>query len=200
MKLTQTIRDSEALIQWLDQRIDGAEIPSDRRSRLAAGCLDMALEHQKAILLLVAHKLYGSAFSLERLLFEAFVRGVWLHGCASEAELDQFERGKLDKTFASLVQETENLEAFDVGVLSQAKAASWKAMNSFTHTGFAQVVRRNTEATIEPNYEEAEVLEAVGFANAMGLLSACAVSLLADDHNLANLVFERALQFWEQEP
>ena len=56
--------------------------------RLAEGCLDVALEHHRAIVLLISHALYGSAFALIRLLFEAYMmRGLWLHRCASEAAL-----------------------------------------------------------------------------------------------------------------
>lgn len=88
MKVTQLVQESEQLIQWLDKSINGLEIKSDTRTRLAAGCLDLALEHQKAIVLLTAHKLYGSAFSLARLIFEAYVRGVWLWRCASDSEVE----------------------------------------------------------------------------------------------------------------
>ena len=79
MNIQEEINKSEELIQWLDRQIDGLDISSDERTRLAAGCLDMALEHQKAIVLLVAKSLCGSAFSIARLIFEAYVRGVWLH-------------------------------------------------------------------------------------------------------------------------
>ena len=83
--LSAHIAESKGLVQWLDSRIDGMEVSSELRFRVAGGCLDMTLEHQKAIVLLVASFLYGSAFSLRRLMFEAYVRGVWLHQCASNA-------------------------------------------------------------------------------------------------------------------
>jgi len=76
MSVENEIQKSEQLIQWLDQNIHGLEIKSDDRSRLAAGCLDIALEHQKSIVLLTEHRLYGSAATLVRLIFEAYVRGV----------------------------------------------------------------------------------------------------------------------------
>jgi hypothetical protein len=46
MDLQEIINKSEELIQWLDTQIDGLEIASEEKIRLAAGCLDMALEHQ----------------------------------------------------------------------------------------------------------------------------------------------------------
>jgi hypothetical protein len=58
-------------------------------------------------------------------------------------------------------------------------------MNSFTHSGYSQAVRRNTSNSIEPNYDEHELLEALQFANAIALLAAIQVASLADNVDLA---------------
>jgi hypothetical protein len=192
MKTEELIVKSEELIQWLDKRIDGIEISSEERTRLAAGCLDTALEHQKAILLLVSRLLFGSAFALVRLLFEAYIRGIWLHRCASDPELELYKAEKLDKSFGTLIEEIERIEGFEEGVLSDTKLKSWKAMNSYTHSGFMQISRRNTASTIEPNYTEDEILEALNFANAIGLLSALEISHLAKSEALAKSILEKA--------
>ena len=63
------VKETEELISWLDKSIDGVEIKNEARSRLAGACLVIALEHQKAIMLLVKHSLYGPAFALVRLIF-----------------------------------------------------------------------------------------------------------------------------------
>jgi hypothetical protein len=141
---------------------------------------------------LVSRSLFGSAFALVRLLFEAYIRGIWLHRCASDSELELFKAEKLDKNFATLIEEIERIEGFEVGVLSDTKLKSWKAMNSYTHSGFMQIVRRNTASTIEPNYTEDEILEALNFANAIGLLSALEISHLASSEKLANSILEKA--------
>lgn len=192
MKISELIIKSEELIQWLNQHIDGIEISAEERIRLAAGCLDTALEHHQAILLLVARSLFGSAFALVRLLFEAYVRGIWLHRCASDSDLELFRIGKLDKKFGTLIEEIEGIDGFDEGVLSHAKLKSWSAMNSYTHTGFMQIVRRNTASAIEPNYTEDEILEVLNFANAIGLLSALEISHLSRSKELANSILEKA--------
>jgi len=192
MRTKELIIKSEELIQWLDKHIDGIEISSEERTRLAAGCLDTALEHHQAILLLVSRSLFGSAFALVRLLFEAYIRGIWLHRCASDSELELFKAEKLDKKFGTFIQEIERIEGFEECVLSNAKLKSWSAMNSYTHTGFMQIVRRNTASAIEPNYTEGEILEALNFANAIGLLSALEISHLAGSEELANSILEQA--------
>jgi len=195
MKITELIIESEELIQWLDKCIDGIEISSEERTRLAAGCLDTALDHHKAILLLVSRSLYGPAFALVRLLYEAYIRGIWLHRCASNSDLELFKAEKLDKKFGIIIQEIERIDGFKEGILSNAKLKSWSAMNSYTHSGFMQIARRNTASTIEPNYSEDEILEAINFANAVGLLTAFESSLLAGDGQLANSILEKAREF-----
>lgn len=192
MNIRDNIRKSEALIQWMDQRIDGLEISSDERTRISAACFDITLEHQKAIVLLVANQLIGTAFSLVRLLFEAYIRGLWLGKCASDQEIEKYKKNRLDKTFATLIQEIEQIEGFQEGVLSKAKTANWKAMNSYTHSGFFQSVRRNKDDTIEPNYDADEILEVLGFTNSIGMLTALQVSLMAGDEEFAKDLLERS--------
>jgi len=185
------IENSEKLIQWIDSKINGLEFISDDRSRIVAGCFDIALEHQKAIILLLARQMYGSAFSLLRLLFEAYVRGLWLQHCANENEIKRFMRGKVDKTFANLIKDIEKKEGYKGGVLSKAKNAGWAKMNCLTHSGFSQVIRRNTESSIEPNYDPKEIEEAIDFTNAIGLLTSLELSFLTKNEALSLEILEK---------
>ena len=159
---------------------------------MAGGCLDQALEHQKAIVLLVRRHHFGSALALIRVAFESYVRGVWLHQCATDTELSNYTRDKLKKEFYQLIAEVETTEAFKEGVLSAIKKRSWKAMNSFTHSGYSQAVRRNTQDSIEPNYEEKEVLEVLQFSNAIALLSCIEIASLANNVDLAYEFLKKA--------
>lgn len=192
MKIQEKIQKSETLIHWLDKKIDGLKISSDDRSRISASCFDVALEHQKAILILIANKLIGSAFSLVRILFEAYIRGLWIGKCATDKEIEKFKKNKLKKTFGTLIQEIEQKDGFQEGVLSKAKAANWTAMNSYTHSGFFQTVRRNTEESIEPNYDEDEILEALMFSDAISLLTALQIAIMAGNTEFANELLERS--------
>jgi hypothetical protein len=149
--IAHLINRSKALSVWMSQNIDGMAIPADQRSRLAAGCLHLMLEHHDGIILLIDHGAYGSAFALLRLAFESYVRGVWLSQCATEEELEAFKKEKLGKSFGSLIKELEQRPGFSSGVLSIAKQQSWGFLNSLTHSGFAQVVRRHSAVALEAN-------------------------------------------------
>ena len=186
----KSVLNSEKLIQWADSKIDGLEVSSDDRPRIVASCLDVALEHQKAVILLIANKLYASA-ALIRLLFEAYVRGLWFNYCANDKEIEKFKKDKMNKEVGKLIEDIEKIDGYNIGTLSSAKKAGWKAMNSFTHSGFNQIVRRNTESTIEPNYEIEEIEEAINFTNAIGLLSCLEISFLAKKEELSIEILEK---------
>lgn len=198
MRVETQIRESEQLIQWLDSNIRELDIPSDDQTRLAAGCLDMVLEHQKAIVLLTANSLFGSAASLVRIEFEAYIRGVWLFYCASESDLEKFKKDKLDLKLGQLIQDIEKHEAFNVGTLSHVKKTSLTAMNSFTHTGIYQVVRRNKTDEIAPNYADGELIDALETANSLGILTGIAIADMAGNEKLARVVFERGQKFFKK--
>jgi len=140
--------------------------------------------------LLVAKSLYGPAFSLMRLMVESYVRGIWIHQCAEEVDLEKFARGSVPK-FNKLLEDIEKLEAHKDKVLSRMKDRSWKDLNSYTHSGYLQVIRRQTETSIEANYDDDEILEAVNFANAIGCLAAIAMCDLANNVELANTILEK---------
>lgn len=191
--MSDQLEQSEAIAAWIDARVDGLDIPNNVRVRLAAACLDMALEHHCAILLLTRQGRYGSAAALVRCAFEAYVRGVWLYYCATDAELDRLRHSdRIDKDFRTLIAELEQHEAFNVGVLSQVKDQSWRAMNSMTHGGMQQLSRRMTADEIRPSYTDAEADDAVSSATWMALLAAITVATIAGDENLARAVLDRA--------
>jgi hypothetical protein len=192
MALDQEIRRAEQLIQVLDRQIHDMPVNASLRNKLAGACFDMAVEHQKAIVTLVANNLNGSAFALIRALFESYIRGLWLHKCATDAELERFlQTEELSKNFGNLCDDLEKLEAFQDGVLSKVKKQSWKAMNSYTHTGMQQIVRRLTSETIEANYDDDEIIEAINFSCGIGWLVAIAICDVADRVDAANSIFQQ---------
>ena len=201
MNLDSAINDSERLIQWLDQNIDGVEYEASDRSKIACACLDMALEHQKAIVLLSAKKLHGSAAALVRSIFESYVRGVWFYHSATEQELERFkEKDKLDKTIQELIDDLEKKPPFTEGTLSNVKKVSWDVMNSFTHSGLYQVIRRHKGDEMSPNYSDKEIIDALESANSFAILTGIAIANIAKNDELAVAVFERGMKYFNKNP
>ncbi|MFM0386497.1 DUF6988 family protein [Paraburkholderia dipogonis] len=179
------------LVQWIDVHTSDLSLPGDERSLIAIGCLDVAIEHQAAIALLHSSELYGSSFALLRVLSEALVRGLWLHACASEEELAKFKKGRIDKNFATLVEEYENYMGTPNGVLTGFKCSAWSQMNDFTHTGFIHVGRRHRPGRVEANYSDEDLKNALGVAGALGLIAAGYLIALAERRDLLPLFYEK---------
>ena len=75
-KLLQT---SERTLLWVAHQLDGLTLPGlsdNKRRRLAAGCLHIAIEHAQAIVVLTQEKCFGSALALQRPLIEAWAAGL----------------------------------------------------------------------------------------------------------------------------
>ena len=56
------------LIVWIDEHTSGLTLPADERHMLAAGCFDVALEHQGGIAVLYNSELLGSMLAMLRVL------------------------------------------------------------------------------------------------------------------------------------
>lgn len=179
----------EDVIAWIDASTKGLAIEASDRQMLASGCYDAALEYQAAICVLAAHSLHGSSLALLRVLYEAVVRGLWLGACATDADLERFKRGKLEKKITVLIQEVE--AKIGSGVISQFHGTAWKALNGFTHTGMYQVSRRHSPGQLGANYDAVEVNNAMSVAGALGLIAAGQLIALAHRPDLIPPYMER---------
>ena len=194
----QAPRQHEALkdlIGWIDDHTAGLSLPADERSQIAVGCFDVALEHQAAIVLLYHSGLYGSVLALLRVLSESVVRGLWLNGCATDAELAKFKSGKLDKKFYEFVSEYEQKIGTPNGVLSRYKLSVWPQLNDFTHTGFLQVSRRHKPGRVEANYPDQDLTHALNAAGALGLIAAGQLIAIGQRDDLIPAFLEKMSEY-----
>lgn len=183
------------LIKWIDENTAGLVFPTDDRTMLAIGCFDVAIEHQAAIAFLISASIHGSAFALLRVLAESLVRGLWLQACATDAELAKFKRGKLDKTFQTLINEYELKIGTPSGVLSNFKTTAWEALNGFTHTGFHQVSRRHAPGRLEGSYQDIEIAKALGVAGALGMIAAGQLLAMSGRVHLLNGYNKKMIEY-----
>jgi hypothetical protein len=181
---------AETLVRRLALKIEGLQFPASDRNRLAAACFHQALEHHEAIVLLARRMLFGSVMALMRPMYEIYIRGVWLHVCASDAHLKEFQKGRLRRKFDSLVNDIEACEGYNVGVLSRIKQASWRAMNDYTHGGPLQIIRRITPEAIASEYSDDQIEEVLRFAGGIGYWATAEVALLAGREDIATALLD----------
>ncbi len=200
MRIQSLVTKSQELIRWLDERVYDLNLVENAhsRSRLAVGCFYVALEHHRAIVLLIANGLHGSARSLIRILFDAFIRGLWLYRCASDDDLEYLKNeDKLKKKVEDLIKDIEKRSGDDEMILSMIKNRAWSAMCSYTHTGMSQLSRYNSSEAIEPNFNEDEIVEALNFANVFGLQSALWMNSVSSNTGRLNVIGEKINEYNE---
>lgn len=144
--------------------------PSDLRTVIVAGSIDQMIEHHESMLLLIRKGKVGSAFALARSIVESMYRGLWVNFCATEAQLQRFERK--DELPVNM---TEMALAIDEkyrgeGFFADLKNRSWPALCSYTHTGMLQLGRRFTGQNVQPFYSDGEIVEATSTVTTCVLL------------------------------
>ena len=160
---------------------------------IALGWLDIAMEHHEAIVKLIREKLYGSAFSLLRGIFELLFKAHWVVGCATCEEVDRIAR-KDDFRFPGTAAMVDAVDkAFGAGShFADIKKRGWRAMSSYTHGGLLQLTRRFTGTRVEPNYKLGEIEEVVNSATAailnFALLFTAAPDRTGQDREIQDLI------------
>jgi hypothetical protein len=121
----------------------------------------LGLEHVDWIILLMQHGNAGSALALYRPVVEIFWRGSW---AAARATDDQVERMRKDDfrfpdsvTLVKDIDKALGTDAFFHGLHKQ----SWKALNSYTHSGMLQLASRYSNGELAPEYDADEKISAV---------------------------------------
>jgi hypothetical protein len=173
--------------KWVDKHLS---IPFDfakDKDKWAFSCFDIVIEHHTSIVTLSDLKLYGSALSLYRVQYEAFIRGLWLRYAATENDLSRFKRGKEPPRFQKLIESVETARNINSGLLSHIKNKQWSIFNSFTHTGSEALSRRmGSTTTGYDNYKEEEIAAGLRFSGLILLICASEMAILTDDNELIN--------------
>lgn len=167
-------------------KISPDERASDNRTTLLALFTSLAIEHFRAIVLLVESQVaIGSAFALLRPLLESIARGEWLYLCGTEKDCDAFIRGGLQ--FKGLRQLTKEVdEKAGVGEWLGNYTGSYTHLCDFTHGGVLAVgLRLTASGSIEPNYAESRIRLLLENATRMLVLHFAIVSQVDGDDALA---------------
>jgi hypothetical protein len=183
--VAKTLASGKSLVDWIATRQHGLQVKSDGHARISASLLDLTIEHHAGIVLLVNSFVYASAFALVRVMFESFVRAVWLQLCATPQQLETLiEKDTFDLHIGDMIDEIEKHEHFQDKVLSKLKKNAWKAMNGYTHGGLHQIARRMKSGNIQPNYESEEVIEVLKMSGFLSLMATLQIALLAENVDL----------------
>ncbi len=110
---------------------------------------------------------------MQRVLYAAVLRGLWIGHCATDSKINSFFSDKdFDFQPAKKMAETVD-EALETGIYFQNIHTSsfFNAMCGYTHTGTHQISRRFKGDLITWNYEEGEILELLHNSNCLALMN-----------------------------
>jgi hypothetical protein len=138
------------------------KIQTDKR-QLIMGYLDIVLEHQNSIIVLIEHKLFGSALALVRPAFETFYKALWVSAKATDGQVARIYKDK--DPFPHMNKIAKQIDEVYTGekTFTKVSTENWKALNNFTHSGMLQVSRRFNidKNTVEPTYDDVEKIAAL---------------------------------------
>ena len=153
----------ETAIQKVKPLLAKHGYPDELRNVLVIGFIDQMIEHHESMLLLIRNGKAGSAFALARSIFESMVRGMWINLCATDAQIEKFEKkDELPLTMAEMttaIDTTTSDPSDPHQFFTNFKNNAWKHLCSYTHTGLLQLGRRFTGHNVEPAYRDAEIVE-----------------------------------------
>jgi hypothetical protein len=169
-RIAEAIRRSDRWYEQMSGIIEPLKIPTHPSIRIPASLFHLAMDHDTAIRTLASNDLVGSAFALFRPLFEAYVRGIWCHLCATPEAMIRFINSDAPPINA-MITAVESTEAFRHGELRQLKNGMWSNLCELTHGGMMQVAMR---------WEGDKIAERIDPQHAAALVNAAAnISYLA---------------------
>lgn len=137
------------------QKINLVDTPyiSSSMEDMGMTAFGLALEHHNSIIELTKSGHAGSAAALTRVLFETFVRGVWLINVKDHNKLKNFEIGKDTRDPQNLITDLSKLSGSDKYLaLMDAWDKSKATLHDFAHSGLQAIFRRSSHH--EPTEEE----------------------------------------------
>ncbi|MFZ6756013.1 DUF6988 family protein [Undibacterium sp. Ji50W] len=152
-----------------------------KRPRLATLLFDIAYEHFKAIVTLINHDMPSSAAALIRVIYETYLRGLWLAHCATDKQVSEFLKDKLELKMSEMIAEIEKVDEFNSGEFSKIHKKYWGMMNSYTHSGMFQINCRCTAIDIGPNFTEEDKKDVLEYSLMIAKLSVYEFTKLAND-------------------
>jgi hypothetical protein len=171
-KFDELLKAGMEINDLLDNTASSRGYRNEDRGRLFMLFLHASLEYHRSISLLIDKRLYGSAFAMQRVLYESVLRGLWIGYGASDYKVDSFisnkhfdfpEPNKMAKALDNVLE---------IGYYFKRihETDYYKAMCGYTHTGDLQISRRFKDDSITWNYDDAEILEQIHNSNCLILM------------------------------
>lgn len=134
-------------------------------------CQHLAIEHAQSIIFLIDQGYHGSALALQRPMFEAIVRGVWLRYTATNTQLDQAAAGTFPCVEDMVRSSPRRSDQNETPPLKALKDSWWRRLCGYTHGGAEQILPRLGSGGLRAEYQRDEVVGALRWSDIIQLYS-----------------------------
>lgn len=183
MEMDLLLNRSELLMQNIGELIAHPLYDQSIRLDISAQACFLSLEHAAAVRLLASNGMMISAPVMLRCQFEALTRGIWSLYCAADEQLEllsivlseqSVEAGRSMPSASVMLQALKAVPnaAEPMRCLSEFKEHSWKALNSYVHSGL-HAFRRQAEG-----YPAELAIGMVRQSNGLMMLAGMQIALL----------------------
>lgn len=185
------IEKSAQLINAIDAELGESQFAHSDKASTAAILCSLGRQHHRGIVTLIDNALPASAAALLRVLFESYVRSVWLFGCA---DADQIEQALADNwpAFGAMVTAIETSPSMSTGVLASTKSSRWRTFNGFTHNGCAAFARQLKDGVIEERFAVEDLLDMLNFADSVAVMLALQICVIAQNTHAPPRILDMA--------
>ena len=191
------------MLTFVEKELDEIIITSDKPNiKAAATLLTVTIDHAQGIKILLGKGAYPSAAALMRVVFETYIRAMWVWKCASKKQVDTFiNKDKIVSSDGKAIYFKDLVKAVEVShglsaYLSEIQANVWSGLNSLTHGGNIQLARNFDGKTIRHCYDNDLVNEVIEFSTMLTCLAFSGILDLANNKN-GELVSGKLLQLIE---
>ncbi|OGT74957.1 MAG: hypothetical protein A3H44_12480 [Gammaproteobacteria bacterium RIFCSPLOWO2_02_FULL_57_10] len=164
MNKGEALRFAKEIGIWVHSKTNHGQVKNDRRTVMAISVFQHVLDVADGIVVLIEKNLPGVAWTLARPLSEGYTQGVWLQTCATDSQLDSYAKGVCPKhqtLVKDIGSDPETGGAFIKGMMEKNS----KDFHNLTHGGIEHISRHITEAAIEPNYDDDEIVKLLKMRN-----------------------------------
>lgn len=178
------------LLAKIDIELSGLSYIADGRNDLSTALFDVAIEHSKAIVVLIENSLYASSYALVRPMFESFIRAAWIQYCACDEQIALIrEKDDFPLSLGRMLESVEEAKSWP-GTLSNIKKVAIKNMHSYTHGGFQLIARRFKNGDLVHAIDNDELNGVKQFVAIIAFLSFNEIVFIAKAPNKDNFIKE----------
>ena len=178
------------ILSKIDIELSGLSYIADGRNDLSIALLDVAIEHSKAIVVLIENSLYASSYALVRPMFESFIRAVWIQDCANDEQIARIrEKDEFPLSLGRILESVEKVKDWP-GTLSNIKKVALKNMHSYTHGGSQLIARRFENGDLVHAIDNEELYGVKQFVSMLSFLSLNEIISIAKTPNKDHFIKE----------